>query len=179
MYTAQAGQVKQESVEGRLAGQVKQERMEGRLTGQVKQERMEGRLAGQVKQESMEERLAGLEKEKQLKYLLWKIGDLTGREGLELGDYWMWMKRWEDLKPAMQDWVLHVLGEELRALEILEEAQPGHARWALTMRDKLLLYIEAIHRMMEYPDLELDRPCLWKDFRDKVAMEVKIGRRKE
>ena len=41
------------------------------------------------------------------------------------------------------------------------------------------LYIEAIHRMMEYPDEELDRPCLWRDFRAKVAMEVKKGRRAE
>ena len=133
--------------------------------------------AGQVKQESMEDRLAGLEKEKQLKYLLWKIGDLTEREGLGLGEYWPHMKAWEDLEEPERDRVLKALGEETRALELLEEAQPGHARWALTMRDKLLLYIEAIHRMMEYPDEELDRPCLWRDFRAKVAMEVKKGRR--
>lgn len=135
--------------------------------------------AGQVKQESMEDRLAGLEKEKQLKYLLWKIGDLTEREGLGLGEYWPHMKAWEDLEEPQRDRVLKALGEETRALELLEEAQPGHARWALTMRDKLLLYIEAIHRMMEYPDEELDRPCLWRDFRAKVAMEVKKGRRAE
>ena len=135
--------------------------------------------AGQVKQESMEDRLAGLEKEKQLKYLLWKIGDLTEREGLGLGEYWPRMKAWEDLEEPERDRVLKALGEETRALELLEEAQPGHARWALTMRDKLLLYIEAIHRMMEYPDEELDRPCLWRDFRAKVAMEVKKGRRAE
>ncbi len=135
--------------------------------------------AGQVKQESMEDRLAGLEKEKQLKYLLWKIGDLTEREGLGLGEYWPHMKAWEDLEEPEKDRVLKALGEETRALELLEEAQPGHARWALTMRDKLLLYIEAIHRMMEYPDEELDRPCLWRDFRAKVAMEVKKGRRAE
>ena len=135
--------------------------------------------AGQVKQESMEDRLAGLEKEKQLKYLLWKIGDLTEREGLGLGEYWPHMKAWEDLEEPERDRVLKALGEETRALELLEEAQPGHARWALTMRDKLLLYIEAIHRMMEYPDEELDRPCLWRDFRAKVAMEVKKGRRAE
>ncbi|MCF2557067.1 hypothetical protein JQM64_05980 [Fournierella massiliensis] len=135
--------------------------------------------AGQVKQESMEDRLAGLEKEKQLKYLLWKIGDLTEREGLGLGEYWPHMKAWEDLEEPVRDRVLKALGEETRALELLEEAQPGHARWALTMRDKLLLYIEAIHRMMEYPDEELDRPCLWRDFRAKVAMEVKKGRRAE
>ena len=134
---------------------------------------------GQVKQESMEDRLAGLEKEKQLKYLLWKIGDLTEREGLGLGEYWPHMKAWEDLEEPARDRVLKALGEETRALELLEEAQPGHARWALTMRDKLLLYIEAIHRMMEYPDEELDRPCLWRDFRAKVAMEVKKGRRAE
>ena len=135
--------------------------------------------AGQVKQESMEDRLAGLEKEKQLKYLLWKIGDLTEREGLGLGEYWPHMNAWEDLEEPERDRVLKALGEETRALELLEEAQPGHARWALTMRDKLLLYIEAIHRMMEYPDEELDRPCLWRDFRAKVAMEVKKGRRAE
>ena len=135
--------------------------------------------AGQVKQESMEDRLAGLEKEKQLKYLLWKIGDLTEREGLGLGEYWPHMKAWEDLEEPERDRVLKALGEETRALELLEEDQPGHARWALTMRDKLLLYIEAIHRMMEYPDEELDRPCLWRDFRAKVAMEVKKGRRAE
>ena len=135
--------------------------------------------AGQVKQESMEDRLAGLEKEKQLKYLLWKIGDLTEREGLGLGEYWPHMKAWEDLEEPERDRVLKALGEETRALELLEEAQPGHARWALTMRDKLLLYLEAIHRMMEYPDEELDRPCLWRDFRAKVAMEVKKGRRAE
>ena len=135
--------------------------------------------AGQVKQESMEDRLAGLEKEKQLKYLLWKIGDLTEREGLGLEEYWPHMKAWEDLEEPERDRVLKALGEETRALELLEEAQPGHARWALTMRDKLLLYIEAIHRMMEYPDEELDRPCLWRDFRAKVAMEVKKGRRAE
>ena len=135
--------------------------------------------AGQVKQESMEDRLAGLEKEKQLKYLLWKIGDLTEREGLGLGEYWPHMKAWEDLEEPERDRVLKALGEETRALELLEETQPGHARWALTMRDKLLLYIEAIHRMMEYPDEELDRPCLWRDFRAKVAMEVKKGRRAE
>ena len=134
---------------------------------------------GQVKQESMEERLAGLEKDKQLKYLLWKIGDLTQREGLELKDYWPGLPPWEDLDGKARDRVLKALGEETRALELLEEAQPGHARWALTMRDKMLLYIEAIHRIMEYPDEELDRPCLWKEFRAKVAVEVQKGRRAE
>lgn len=94
--------------------------------------------AGQVKQESMEDRLAGLEKEKQLKYLLWKIGNLTEREGLGLEEYWPHMKAWEDLEEPERDRVLKALGEETRALELLEEAQSGHARWALTMRDKLL-----------------------------------------
>lgn len=128
--------------------------------------------SGQV---SFAQQMEGLSLKKKADFLVWRIGDMTEKE-LSLQSWWPTMPGWDDLDEGSRAWAVDQLTAELDALELLEKEQPGHAKWALTMRDKLLLYIEATNRIMDRPPEELDRPCTWAAWKRLMAEEVRHGR---
>lgn len=128
--------------------------------------------SGQV---SFAQQMEGLSLKKKADFLVWRIGDMTEKE-LSLQSWWPTMPAWDDLDEGSRAWAVEQLTAELDALEMMEKEQPGHAKWALTMRDKLLLYIEATNRITNYPAEVLDRPCTWAAWKRLMAEEVRRGR---
>ena len=131
---------------------------------------------GVMSKEFLQAELAKLPMEKQVGYCLWKIGLLTQRDKeLTVEDYRPDLTMWQAIDKAAQIQFLSDIKAEMFAL-LLYEQRTGRAQYALTMRDKLLLYIEAVQAMSDYDAEILDRPCTWTDFKKAVAKQVAAGK---